>query len=99
MRQRLIEAGLWEQSDGASPEKDILCAWRVVSRLGYPGRFGGLSQDGQCEYLIVNPQTGGLLASGKGLSVTEAMCAAALAARSGGQPICNGPLVPKGVQS
>ncbi len=81
MRNRLIELGLWDQQEGLQPENDISAAWRIVSRLGYPGRYGGRALDGRYEYLIVNPRTGSL-ASGKGGSVTAAMCEAAIAARS-----------------
>ncbi len=82
MKKRLIEAGLWSQKEGQEPESDISSAWRVVARLGYPGRYGGKAQDGLEEYLIVNPRTGNLLASGKGASITVAMCKAAIAARA-----------------
>jgi len=83
MRQRLIDANLWDQNNSNDPVHSIIGAWTVLARLGAPCRFGGRSQDGQFEYLVVDPQTGTPVASGRGASLPEAMCQAALTARSG----------------
>lgn len=81
MEKRLIEEHLWSPAEGPSPARSIVGAWRVLARLGAPGRFVGRTQDGQYEYLIVDAESGLMLASGKGESVPAAICAAALAAR------------------
>ena len=81
MRTRLIEAGLWHDSERGEPGGDISSAWSVLARLGCAGRYGGRTQDGLYEYVIVNPETGSLLTSGRGSSLPAAMCEAALAAR------------------
>jgi hypothetical protein len=81
MEKRLIEENLWNPVEGPSPAQSIVGAWSVLARLGAPGRFVGRTQDGQYEYLIVDPNSGLMLASGKGETVSAAICAAALAAR------------------
>ena len=81
MKKRMVEAELWYAEEGMDPLIEICAAWLVMSRLGFPGRYGGQAQDGLHEYQIVNPQTGSLLTSGKGPSLAVAMCEAALAAR------------------
>ncbi|BCR03353.1 hypothetical protein DESUT3_04220 [Desulfuromonas versatilis] len=80
MRERLIAANLWNRENAENPGQSITAAWLVLARLGAAYRYGGKTQDGRFEYLIVNPQGGTLLASGKGISIPEAMCEAALAA-------------------
>lgn len=82
MKERLIQTGLWKTGERIEPEPDISSAWRIMSRLGYPGRYGGRTQDGLHEYLIVNPRTGSLMTTGKGISVAAAMCEASIAART-----------------
>jgi|GEM_PF-1991794 hypothetical protein len=81
MEKQLIEENLWSPAEGPSPAQSIVGAWRVLARLGAPGRFVGRTQDGQYEYLIVDAESGLMLASGKGESVSAAICAAALASR------------------
>ncbi len=81
MKERLIAAGLWENGQNIDPGYSIIHAWKVLSRLGVPYRYGGRSQDGLYEYLIIDPETGSTMASGKGPSLPTAMCEAALAAR------------------
>ncbi len=81
MKTRLIQAGLWRNEEG-EPELNINVAWRVLSRLGHPGRYLGKTQDGNHEYLIVSAETGEYLTSGKGFSLESAMCEAALKASS-----------------
>ncbi len=80
MREKLIAAKLWNRENTADPGQSIIAAWEVLCRLGEACRYGGKSQDGCHEYLIVHPADGRLLASGKGASTPEALCAAALAA-------------------
>ncbi|MHB1399379.1 MAG: hypothetical protein ACYDAI_14960 [Trichloromonadaceae bacterium] len=80
MRERLIAAKLWKPENVVDPGQSIIAAWEVLCRLGEACRYGGKSQDGYHEYLIVHPADGRLLASGKGASTPEALCAAALAA-------------------
>lgn len=82
MRERLIRAGLWGMGEKMGSGPDILSAWSRMSRLGHPGRYAGRTQDGLHEYLIVNPRTGSMLASGKGNTVEAAMCEASIAART-----------------
>lgn len=84
MKTKLIQAGLW-QKDEAELELNISTAWSIMAHLGYPGRYAGKAQDGSYEYLILNPLSGELLASGKGSSLESAICAAALNA----QPLVN----------
>jgi len=81
MEKQLIEENLWSPAEGPSPAQNITAAWRVLARLGAPGRFVGRTQDGQYEYLIADARDGRMLASGKGESMPAAICAAALAAR------------------
>ncbi len=81
MRDKLIAAHLWDGQDGSDPGQSITSAWRVLARLGAAYRYGGKTLDGQFEYLIIHPKTGGLIASGKAASIPAAMCEAALAAR------------------
>lgn len=80
MRERLIEAQLWNREDPVNPGQSVCAAWQVLARLGAACRFGGRGQDGRLEYLIVDPADGRLLAVGRGESTPEALCAAALAA-------------------
>jgi hypothetical protein len=85
MRERLIAAKLWEREDPTDPAASISAAWKVLARLGAACRYSGLSQDGQREYLLFEPASGKLLATGRGRSTPEALCLAALAARAGKQ--------------
>ena len=77
MKSRLQKAGLL-LTDDADPEIDISVAWGTLARLGYPARYGGKAQDGSYEYVIINPQTGGFLATGRGATLEMSMCEAAL---------------------
>jgi hypothetical protein len=81
MRQQLIDANLWDRNNGSDPLQSITGGWTVLARLGAPGRFGGKTGDGQFEYLVVDPRSGSPVACGRGTSLQEAMCQAALAAR------------------
>ncbi len=81
MRTQLINAGLWSNGEQGEPETDISSAWRILSRIGCPGRYVGKTQNGLYEYVIVNPETGTMLPSGKGLTLATAICKAALAAK------------------
>lgn len=81
MREKLIEAELWDATDQRNPTQDVICAWSVLSRLGAPYRYGGRTPDGRLEYLVLNLAGGEVVASGCGATPAEAMCRAALAAR------------------
>jgi hypothetical protein len=80
MKTQLIDVGLWRTGEEGEPGRDISSAWSILSRLGCPGRYGGRTQDGLYEYVIVNPKTGALLTSGRGATLAMAMCKAALSA-------------------
>lgn len=80
MKSRLQQAGLWRQEDHQA-NIDIILAWRVLSRLGFPARYGGRSLDGLHEYIIVDPATSGILATGRGETLAIAICQAALNVR------------------
>ena len=77
MKSRLQKAGLLF-TNNTDPEIDISDAWGILSRLGFPARYGGKAQDGSYEYVIIDPQTGGFLATGKGATIEKSMCQAAL---------------------
>ena len=80
MKSRLQQAGLlFNKYD--DPEINITLAWSVMSRLGLPARSGGRALDGSYEYVIINPQTGDFLATGKGMTLESSMCQAALNAK------------------
>ncbi len=81
MRTQLIKAGLWNKDEAGEPGRDISSAWKILSRVGCPGRYVGRAQNGLFEYVIVNPDTDTLLPSGQGHTLALAICAAALAAR------------------
>lgn len=85
MKTKLMEAGLWDNNDSGEPERDISSAWSVLSRVGYPGRYVGRTQNGLYEYIIINPETESVLPSGRGHTLAMAICKAALSARSLGQ--------------
>lgn len=80
MKEKLINAGLLRADENFDYEPDITSAWSIMSRLGYPSRYGGKTQDGYSEYLITDPISGALLTSGKGRTLERAMCEAALRA-------------------
>jgi len=80
MKYRVKEAGLWCGEEGS--EITISTAWSALSRLGQPSRYLGRAQDGSHEYGIIDPLTGDLLATGKGVTLEKAMCQAALNART-----------------
>jgi len=82
MRNKLIAVQLWEENDVRNPEVDFNGAWSVLARLGVPYRFGGRTIDGQVEYLVLNPASGEVVASGRGATSAQAMCRAALTARA-----------------
>lgn len=81
MKIKLIQHGLWEQEEQGDPGSSVSKAWSVLSRLGYPGRYAGKTQDGYYEFAIADTETGALMISGKGDTLPMAMCEAALAAR------------------
>ena len=81
MKLRLQQACLLNDED-VDPEINISLAWSILSRLGYPSRYSGRSQDGSYEYVIISPQTGDFLATGKGMTLETSMCEAALNARA-----------------
>lgn len=80
MKTRLKKAGLLSVDDDA--EINITHAWSILSLLGLPARYGGKSPDGSYEYIIINPRTGGFLATGKGRTLEGSICEAALNACS-----------------
>lgn len=80
MRDQLIAANLWDGENPDDPSKNINAAWRVLARVGAACRYSGQSLDGQREFLLTDPRTGGVLACGRGRSTPEALCRAALAA-------------------
>ena len=86
MRSRLHQAGLWDDSED-EPEINITFAWSILSRLGYPARYGGKAPDGAYEYVSVNPQTGYLISTGKGITLERSICEAAINARLGIDPV------------
>lgn len=77
METRLEQAGLLNRDDPHTG-LDIIQAWRILSRLGCPARFGGRTQDGSYEFIICSPRSGDLLASGRGSSIERSICEAAL---------------------
>ena len=77
MKSRLQKAGLLF-TDDVDPEIDITVAWGALSQLGYPARYSGKAEDGSYEYVIIDPQTGSFLATGKGATLERSMCEAAL---------------------
>ena len=80
MEQRLINVRLWSRDDGQLNQLDCSDAWQVLSRLGAPYRFAGHSRDGLLEYLVLDPKTGEVIATGRGESTPLAMFEAAIAA-------------------
>lgn len=83
MRERLIAANLWDVQNPEDPSISINAAWQVLARVGAACRYSGQSLDGQREFLLTDPRTGGVLACGRGRSTPEALCKAALAACQG----------------
>ena len=81
MKSRLNQAGLL-CSDNDIRDIDISLAWSTLSHLGYPARYGGKAQNGFYEYVIVDPRSGTLLATGQGETLEISMCEAALNATS-----------------
>ncbi|MBW2452251.1 MAG: hypothetical protein JRF07_07865 [Deltaproteobacteria bacterium] len=77
MKARLQQIGLLHNDEQVS-EIDITLAWSFLSRLGSPARYCGQAQDGSYEYVIIDPKTGGFLATGKGESLEYSMCEAVL---------------------
>jgi len=88
MKKRLQQAGLW-YGEIADPEISISLAWNILAKVGLPARYGGRSQDGSYEFLIINPQTGDFLTSGKGDTLEYAMCAAAINASDVMTTLCS----------
>jgi hypothetical protein len=85
MREKLVAERLWDADDLTDPAGSVEAAWRVLARTGAACRYIGISPDGQQEMLLVDPRSGGLLASGKGPSTAAAICQAALSARQTGR--------------
>jgi hypothetical protein len=54
----------------------IIDAWQQLAQTGAASRYGGRAPDGRHEILLLQPQTGQLLASGRGETVALAICAA-----------------------
>ena len=81
MKSRLQKAGLICNEDDNS-EINISLAWSILSRLGYPARYGGRALDGSYEYIIISAQTGDFIATGKGATLEMSICEAALKANS-----------------
>ena len=81
MRVRLIAEKLWDGNDPLDPARNISAAWKVLARVGAACRYLGLNPEGEHEFLLVDPKSGDLVASGHGRSTPEAMCMAALKAR------------------
>lgn len=81
MKSRRQKACLLNDEEIA-PEINISLAWSILSRLGYPSRYSGRAQDGSYEYVIISPQTGDFLATGKGMTLETSICQAALNARA-----------------
>ena len=79
MKTRLKNAGLFF-SDDNDPEIDISIAWSTLSHLGYPARYGGKTLSGLYEYVIIDPRSDNMLATGHGRTIERAMCEAALIA-------------------
>lgn len=77
MKSRLQQAGLWSD-DSNEDEINISFAWHLLSHLGLPVRYGGRSQDGLYEYVVIDPETGRFLATGRGPTLELSMCDAAL---------------------
>ena len=82
MKNKLIAANLADPTEDLHPDRSILDAWKILSRLGNPCRYGGKTQNGLIEYLVINPATGATLVCGQGETLPLAMCDAALAARN-----------------
>ena len=80
MKYRLQKAGFICEEE--TPEINISFAWSMLSRLGCPARYGGRALDGSYEYVIINPQTGNFIATGKGATLEMSMCEAALNANA-----------------
>lgn len=80
--EQLIAMGLQGDKEVETIDPDINFAWRVLSQLGFPGRYGGKTQDGYHEYLIANPLSGTVLTSGRGMTLERAICAAVLKAHN-----------------
>ncbi len=85
MRVRLVAEKLWDGNDPLDPTRNISAAWKVLARVGAACRYLGLNPEGEHEFLLVDPNSGNLLASGHGRSTPEAMCMAALKARQTGR--------------
>lgn len=79
MKKTLAEENPWRKQQ--PPEHDISTAWRDLSRLGLPCRYGGRSPDGLFEFLIIDPEKGTARTSGKGRTLSQAMIEAAMAGR------------------
>jgi hypothetical protein len=80
MREKLVAQKLWDADDPTDPAGSVEAAWRVLARTGAACRYIGVTPDGQQEMLLVDPRSGGLLASGCGPSTAAAICQAALSA-------------------
>lgn len=85
MREKLVAQNLWDVNDLTDPAGSVEAAWRVLARTGAACRYIGVSPDGQQEMLLVDPRSGGLLASGRGPSTAAAICQAALSASEQGR--------------
>jgi len=63
-------------------ETPINEAWRRLAASGAASRYGGRAPDGRHEVLLTQPVSGRLLATGRGDSVAQAICAALAAVRA-----------------
>jgi len=67
---------------GSRSDIPINEAWQRLAESGAAGRYGGRAPDGRHEVLLTRPGTGQLLATGRGDSVAQAICAAVSAAQT-----------------
>jgi len=77
MKSRLKNAGLL-YSCNENLDVNICVAWSALSQLGCPARYAGKTDDGLHKYVIMDPRSGSLIASGLGETVELSMCEAAI---------------------
>ena len=81
MKIRRQKAGLRVNEEDRSGIS-ISYAWSQLARLGFPARYGGRAQDGSYEYVVIDPKTGQFIATGKGPTLEQSMCEAAINAQA-----------------